>query len=441
MSNRKKRKWIGNIAVFVLLTSVLAACGSSESKPDTNPSAPASASASSSAPTEAKGVTITVASAANWTKDIDKQLAEQFKAKTGNTIEFLLSPDDQYSNVLKAKFATGEGPDVYLTSGGVGVNEYLPDEHALDLSNEPWVSRYTDWAREGTTYKGKIIALNTWSVDGWGLIYNSEIFKQAGLQVPTTYEQFLEVCEALKASGITPIYEPGKAEWHQEIWLNTFGAMVAQKYQGIYDKLNANQAKLADLPELEVGLTQLKELADKGYYGEDFLSQTWENSVDAMGSGKFAMMLVYSTFQNEVLAKYPDSKADTWEMFPVPLAGNKAWATSAGGIVRSINKNSKVIDAAKEYFSFLAEPDNLKTYYAGRADLGPVSFKDVEGNTTNGYESIMKNAADGTGLDFEGGVQFWNQSTIGKLVQDLYLGGKTPKQVLEAIDDDRSKMF
>lgn len=434
MVRKAKTRWISGIAATVALASVLAGCGSNDKNANNSPAENGSAN-------KQAGVTIKVATSANWTKDIDKELAKEFEAASGNKIEFQVSPDDQYVNVLKAKFQTGEGPDIYLTSSGVAMEQFLPDEHALDLSGEPWVARYTDWAKAGTTYKGKVIAFNTWSVDGWGMLYNPALFEQAGVAVPKTYDEFVKACEALLAKGITPIYEPGKAEWHQEILLNSMGSLLSHKTPDIYEQFNNNTAKMADQKDLETGLTQLKELNDKGFFGKDFLSQTWENSVDAMGSAKYAMMLTYSTFQNEVLAKYPDSKADTWQMFPLPLADNHTWAISSGGVVRSINKDSKVIDAAKQYFDFLAQPDTLKKYYAARPDLGPISFKDVEGKTTNAYTSVMTNATDGTGQDFESGVKFWNQSVIGKLVQDLYLGGKTPKQVLEAIDADRAKMF
>ncbi|MEC0226472.1 extracellular solute-binding protein [Paenibacillus alba] len=108
-----------------------------------------------------KGVTFKVATSAGWTKDIDKQLSKMFEEETGNRIEFQASPDDQYVNVLKAKFQTGEGPDVYLTPSGTGAVQFLPDTYALNLSGEPWVSRYTDWAKAGTTYNGKTISFNT----------------------------------------------------------------------------------------------------------------------------------------------------------------------------------------------------------------------------------------------------------------------------------------
>lgn len=393
------------------------------------------------APTEApKGVTITVASSQNWTKDIDKQLADLFNKETGNTINFELTPDDQYANVLKAKFATGEGPDIFLSQGGTGVAQFQPDQHCLDLSGEPWVSRLNDWAKAGGTYGGKLYGFNTWSVDGWGYLYIPSAFEAAGVQVPKTYQDFLTVCQKLKDKGYTPIYEYGQAQWHQEVCLNAFSAFAALASPGLYDKLNQNQAKLADQQVLVTALTQMKELNDKGYYGDNFLANTWENAIDAMGSGKYAMTLVYSTFQNEVLAKYPDSKADTWQMFPSPLADNTVWATSAGGIYRYINKDSKIIDACKAYLNFLCRVDNLKTYYAARTDLGPCSFKDYPGNVSAGYTSMIANSS-ATGLDFEGGVLYWDQPTIGKFVQELYLGTKTPQQVLAAIDAYRDSMF
>lgn len=432
MKKTKNGQRFGSLLILAIVATVLVAgCGKSGTD----------AESAGSASKEQKGVTIVVASSANWTKDIDKKLAEQFKSETGHTIEFTMFPDDQYTNVLKTKFSTGEGPDVYLTQGGVGMVQFQPDQYALDLSGEPWVSRYTDWAAAGTTYNGKVIALNTWSVDGWGLLYDPALFKKLGLQVPTTYAEFVQVCEAIKAAGITPIYEPGKAEWHQEIWLGSFSAGVAKQEPDLYERLNADEIKFADLKGLETSLGQLKEIVDKGYFGPDFMAQTWEDSIDAMGSGKYAMMLVYSTFQNEVKAKFPDLPAETWEMFPVPLNDNDAWATSAGGIVRSINKNSKVVEAAKAYFNFLAQPENLKAFYAERPELGATSFKDVEGATTTAYASVLANSAGGTGLDFGGGVMYWDQATIGKIMQDLYLGGKTPAQVLEAIDAERAKSF
>ncbi len=393
-------------------------------------------------PMVAAETTLLVASSAGWIRDIDRDLAAKFTAESGIKIDFQMSPDDQYGNSLKVKFAANEGPDVFLGSSGTGMITYQVDQHGLDLSKEPWVARYVDWAKAGTSMNGKVMMFNTWSVDGWAMLYDPVLFKKAGIaKVPTTFAEFDKACAALLAKGITPIYQCGKAEWYQEVWLNTLAGAAAKGTPNLYGLLNTNKAKVGDQKVLLTGLAQMKTLNDKGYFGKNFLDNTWENSVASMASGKYAMMLVYTTYQNEVLALDPNTKADTWEMFPLPLADNKVFSTSAGGISRAINKDSKNIDAAKKYFNFLCQAENLKAYYAARADLGPISFKDVEGKVTSAYKSCIKNSAGGTNLDFEGGVTFWDSSVIGKLVQELYLGIKTPKQVLDSIDAYRAKMF
>ncbi len=399
-------------------------------------------SASTAAEAPQQDVTLTIASSANWTKDIDKTLAEQFTKETGIKVEFQPTPDDQYSNVLKAKLSTGEGPDIFLVPSGVGMNEFLPAKNFLELDNEPWVARAEPWALAGTTSDGKIVAMNLWSADGWGLLYDPAKFAKAGItSVPKTYEELAAACDLLLAAGITPIHEFGSAVWHQPLWLNAVTSTAQKTDPDYLAKFNANELKLADVPEYELALQQQKELADKGCFGKDFMAATWEGTQQAMASGDYAMILAYSTYQNEVQAAYPETGADKWEMFPVPLAGNTQFAMSAGGIVHAINKNSKNIDAAKQYLDFRARADNAKAFYAARADLGATSLKDVPGKTTLAYDTVLKNSADGSTPDLQGAMQFFDITTIGKYVQELYLGSKTPKEVLEAIDSDRQKMF
>ena len=55
-----------------------------------------------------------------------------------------------------------------------------------------------------------------------GIVYNKELFARYQLSEPATYAQFLELCAALKARGITPLGVGGKDLWHLEYWLNHF---------------------------------------------------------------------------------------------------------------------------------------------------------------------------------------------------------------------------
>ncbi|MBJ8193720.1 extracellular solute-binding protein, partial [Bacillus cereus] len=83
-------------------------------------------------------------------------LNEAFTQETGIKVDMQVIPDDQYANVLKTKLASGEAPDIFMVSAGVGAQKFLPDKYFADLSNEKWVSRYVPYAKAGSTIDGKV---------------------------------------------------------------------------------------------------------------------------------------------------------------------------------------------------------------------------------------------------------------------------------------------
>ena len=156
----------------IIAAGTLAGCGQTESSGEGTQTATGNASGAESEAEEAKSdVTLTVAAAQDWIKDWDRKVAEEFTAETGIKIDFQLNPNDQYTNIVKAKLASGEGVDIFYANTGRGLLEYSPDKYAYDLSGQEWVSRYTEWGKECCTYEGKVVFLNTSSIDGYGFLY------------------------------------------------------------------------------------------------------------------------------------------------------------------------------------------------------------------------------------------------------------------------------
>jgi len=432
-----KKKSMAIAAALCALAVTVAGCGGGNGG---NSGASATASPGGEAPK--KDVTITVGAAQNWVKDIDRTLADKFTAKTGIKVDFQVNPDDQYQNIIKTKLATKEAPDIFYLLSGIGLTAYQPEKNFLDLSGEPWAARLTDWAREGSSIGGKLYALNMWSVDGWQILYNTEIFKKYNLTPPKNFAEFTALCQTLLNNGIQPIYENAKDIWHMHLWLNDLSVAMEKANPGIFEKLNRNEAKLADQQVLVQGLEDYKTLNDRGFFGKNALSVEWLPGYEAMATGKAAMILAYTTYQNEVADQFPDSKADQWEMFPVPIADNDAFAHSAGGIVRIVNAETKHADEVKMYFNFLAEEQNVRDYYAERKDLGETSFKGIEVSPLpKALTSVKANSPGGAGLTVQDSMTYWDENVIGKAVQDLLLGAATPKEVLQKIDDHRAKTF
>lgn len=387
------------------------------------------------------GETITIAAGAGWVKDIDKELAAKYEEESGNKIEWQVSPDDQYENVLGSKLAVGEGADIFYTRSGITLDKYQPEKYMMDLSDQEWVSRYQDWAKEGTSYGGKVMQLQTWSVDGWGILYNKAIFEEAGVtEVPTDYASFTEACDKVLAIGKTPIYESGAAQWHLGVWLSGLTTQTEADNPGFYAGLNDNSQVLAEQEGLAKALDQMVELEKAGYFGKDFMANTWEDAPGKMASGDYAMCVTYTTFPAEVAAINSEMTSDSFGMFPIPLNDNKTFGVSAGGIGRCVNKDTKVADAVYDYFNFLTRPENLTAYYEARLDLGPCSLTDIPGNVPASYEDVMSYASV-SGLSAEDGVLYWDNTQVGNLMQAMFVGGSTGEDVLKGIDDLRQPSF
>ena len=77
-----------------------------------------------------------------------------------------------------------------------------------------------------------------YSVAAEGVIYNVDLFDKVGVSsVPTTWSEFLAVCEKFKSAGITPVYQTYGDVWtiQQGLFDYTAGGMVdvAAFYQGL----------------------------------------------------------------------------------------------------------------------------------------------------------------------------------------------------------------
>ncbi len=132
--------------------------------------------------------------------------------------------------------------------------------------------------------------------------------------------------------------------------------------------------------------------------------------------------------------------ADTWGGFVVPLCDNTAFTVSAGGQFSAINKDSKNIAAAKKYFSWLAEQEQLQVYYDGHAEQNMTSFEGVDVAKKSAILEEFEQSVPFV-ADFQGGIKYYSENEISKYMQEMYLGSKTAEEVLQAIDEYRQQMF
>ncbi len=176
-------------------------------------------------------------------------------------------------------------PDTVLTLGAEGL--------LMDLSGLDSAKNLREIIRTANTVDGKLVAIPQ-EVVAYGLFVNVDMFKQYGLTLPKTPEEFLECCRVFQENGVeTPV---GANRW----WLETF--VFAQAYAGLYNggnpqaeiaALNSGEARYSDY--MRPGFEFLQTLIDRGYIDAEkaAVSEAIEAERPDFLAGKTPIVMAY----------------------------------------------------------------------------------------------------------------------------------------------------
>lgn len=124
---------------------------------------------------------------------------------------------EEYDAKLNAEIAAQNCPDVFICNPGPNMDVYVNNGSAKDLTailnkEKDWYNSFTNGIFERMTYDGKIYAVPT-NFAAALVFYNTEMFASAGVEVPTTYTEWLAACQKLKDAGYTPISCSAGTAW------------------------------------------------------------------------------------------------------------------------------------------------------------------------------------------------------------------------------------
>lgn len=194
---------------------------------------------------------------------------------------------------LKVQISSGELPDVFYTNDQSIIrlakesNLLYDFKDMLDadteLKNELDMDDIASW-NEGEDHVYGICSHK----DFFGLFYNKELLKAAGYdEVPETWDEFYEMCDALKANGVAPMAMETKTAWYSSLML--LALMASQDEQGL-EKANTIGLTDYNTPEFIEAASQLQTIF-KEYSTTDAPGSDISVALNNFTSGKSAMVL------------------------------------------------------------------------------------------------------------------------------------------------------
>lgn len=325
------------------------------------------------------GVTLTLyCNADDMAKPYMQKIISLWEEESGNKIDQQGLDTDNAETIALTKFTTGDIPDLYVHFGNSNLKNFNPEENFVDWTDAEWVSDIQDSVLPQATYNDKIIGLPFWEASNSGCFYNKKIFDELGISQPKTQEEFDKVCAKLLENDIQPIYLAAADSW--PILYQFALDPVLEEHPEYIEQLNAGELTYAEIPEFTSMCEWFLSAAEKGYFGKNFASDTWDYCSEVLGTGEAAMLFCWDTwFDTDYDSESYDYAGEDFGIMPV-FMGTCEEGTYEGGNVNLMmaNKNGDHVEEAKDFINFMSVPENYNQAFDGISTAAV--FK---GQTTN----------------------------------------------------------
>lgn len=363
-----------------------------------------------------------------------QKIVEGFhQAQDAVTMEVVLVPAQDLPAKLATAIAGGAPPDA-VRLGGAAVNSlFIANGHAAALDDwDPKIGTY-DWlpgVQKSVTRDGRMHAMPVNS-GVTALIYNKDVYQRAGLdpeRPPPTLDQLLEVAGTISAGGggrvfghytlTAPNSQTGADYFPTILW--AFGGK----------EVSADGAKIAfNSPEGVAALRWYRELIDrkgmpvKQVNETQMLQDYLTGNVGSMGVFPAVVARVAGAGFRSGSARLP--------------AGPKGQVAPLGFGTIMVLKKAKNREAGWSFARFIGlEAANGASWNISFGQLPPrLSFREVpswkEYEATNPLLPAFVEAQKSTDLPYFGPGAQEIGTEVGKAVEAVVFGQKTPQQALE----------
>jgi raffinose/stachyose/melibiose transport system substrate-binding protein len=330
------KKSISLVATGMIALSVLAGCGSKDE-------------ASGSANGKVKIEFLEYKSEAKGTFN---ELAKKFEKENPNIDIVVTNPPDAVT-VLKTRVAKRDLPDVIGMGGDVSYAEISKAGALKDVSKDSALNdiqpAYIDMLKD-ISKQDKVYGI-PYAANANAVIYNKTIFKELGIEVPTTWEEFIAAAEKVKAAGKIPFYFTFKDAWTA---LPAYNVLAANT-QGddFFKKLEKGDTKFAEgHKEAAEKLLSLLEFGHKDQNGK-----AYNDGNVAFAKGESAMYLQGIWAIPEIKKANPNIEVG---VFPYPIGDSKV--VSGVDLLLAQSATTEHPKEAKKFIEFLLSDENMKEY-------------------------------------------------------------------------------
>lgn len=376
-------------------------------------------------------------------READAELVARFKEDNpGVEVIHSTVAHEDFKQAIRAYLTSSTPPDVMTWFAGNRARFFIDRELVMDISDvweeEGWTESYPKGFQAMSTVDGNQYFLPaTWY--WWAVYYNTEVFEEYGLEEPETWDEFLAVCEELKANGVTPITVGTKYRWTAAAWFDYLNMRVNGPQFHI-DLMLGNES-YTDERVKTVFNDYWAPLIENDYFIDDPASYAWAEAIPFMNNGDAAMYLMGQFITDS----YPQEDVEKLDFFRFPIIDPEVPvgedAPTDGYFIAADAQHPEL---AKELLAYFGSTE-AQTYMAEK--LGRlVANSDVPDDVYDEHQNKGRRLIEGA--DFV--AQFYDRDTTPEMA-DVGMNGfmefwadPSPENVdsiLERLEETRVRLF
>lgn len=366
---------------------------------------------------------------------INTKLAEYEQMHPDIKFNIISAQNQEYKEKIKIVVGSEDTPDIFFSWVGDFTERFIREDLILDLTpyleaDPEWKDSFIESQLEQYVNADGMQYGIPFRLDCKLFFYNKAIFDEHNLTVPTTWDEFINVCETLKAAGITPISFGNQEPWSASHYIGTL-----------------NQICVPDEVREKDYNPKTGEFTDPGYvealqYYQQILQYTNDNPNGVKPDmGRTNFIMEQSAMYYAELIEIPYIKADNAEMefgmFNFPkIEGAKGNQDILTGVPEGfvVSSKTKYPDECVEFLKWFLGKE-VGTQMCQEIGWFNAAKGTTEGLTDqallDGYNAVMEAKA----------MSAWLDNALYSTVCDEYLtsvsaltgGDITPEQAMENI--------
>lgn len=319
--------------------------------------------------------------------DIFDALEEKFN-ETHDNIELKIDSPNDAMTILKTRFIREDNPDIIGIGGDINYSNFLDAEMLMDVSDfdglEDIKEKYLSTNKDLEYVPLEGVYAVPYMSNAAGVLYNKDIFEEHNWSIPTTWDEFIQLCEDIQKEGILPLYFGYKDTWTCLAPWNAIAVNLCPT--DITYQVNSGKATYAEAYK-EVAQKQ-KELLK--YAQSNPVAYGYNDACTAFARGESAMYVIGNYAIPQIRSVNPDMNIDSF-VFPASNNPEENVLNSGNDLMFCVMEDCEHKEEAYEVLRFLLEDENVQAYLDDQSAV-PCKEGDFEiTSDLNGMKEYIEN--------------------------------------------------